>query len=182
MTENQPEADERGESTRRDVLKTGAAAAAGIGLASAGTATAQDGDDDIIEEQGGKALIFTNQFRPGARFVITSRVLDWVPNVPDVQDSVWSNYNTRNIRYLNTNEIVPFFIAQDAEIPPYKQQFGYVVDDEGDFRNGTQQPEVYEMNRQWEPFGDNPNLFTVQFSPVNEDEEDDVLEDDDWWV
>ncbi len=160
--------------SRRDVLKKGALATAGVGLlgASSQSAAAQDGDAG-----GQKALIFQNDFKPFARFTFVSDVIDWVPNVEEVTDNIWSEYNVRMIRYLNTGEQVPFFVAQDAQIGQYDDQLGFVVDEDDD----PQQPQVYEMDKNFALFGDSPRLVTVNFSPVPEEEEDDLLDNEDWW-
>lgn len=169
-----------GESTRRSVIKKGAAASVGVGLAASGTATAQDDDDDIDEEEAYKALLFEDQIRPGENFIITSSVIEWSPDVPDVQDSFYTDYNTRHIRYLNTSEMVPIFIAEDATLPEYDPELGYVVDDEGDTINNQQSPEVYELDVQSTPFGDNELVQEINFYPVGEDDEEDLIEDDEW--
>ena len=177
-----------GESTRRSVLKSGALATAGASLATGGVA-AQEGDgagdgagDGVGDGQNWmKGILPAAQFRPSARFIITSPVIEWTPNIAEIQDNVWSEYNTRAIRYLNSNEQVLFWQAQDAQVPEFNQQAGYVVDSAGDVGpNNTPQPEIYRMNTEYAPFGTS-GYVTVQFSPVREDEEDDWLDNDDWW-
>ncbi len=173
-----------GESTRRSVLKSGALATAGAGLAgvTSGGATAQDDDGLADGQEWDKAIMPVGQFQPNSRFIITSPVLEWSPNVPEIRDNVWSEYNTRAIRYLNTNEQVLFWQAQDAEVPNFNQEAGYVVDAEGDTApdGNTPQPEVFRMRAQYSPFGDS-GYVTVNFTPVGEDEQDDWLDNDDWW-
>ena len=165
--------------SRRSVLKKGALATAGAGIVSGGigSAVAQEDGGDDTEASGQKALIFQNNFRPFARFSFVSDVIDWVPNVEEVSNNVWSNYNVRMIRYLNTGEQVPFFVAQDAQIGQYDDQLGFVVDDDDD----ASQPQVYEMDKNFALFGDSPHIVTVNFSPVGEEEEDDLLDNEDWW-
>ncbi len=169
-----------GDSSRRSVLKTGALTTAGLTLTGVGSAAAQQ-DDGIVDGESDKALMFADQFNPNSRFVITSPVIEWNPNVQEVRDADWSEYNTRMIRYLNTGQRAQFFMAEDAEVPEYDQQAGYVVDAEGDTQQGNPQPEVFSMEQEWAPFGAS-RLVTVNFSPVGEDEEDDLLDDEDWWL
>ena len=160
--------------SRRSFMKKGALATGGLalGVGGTGTAMAQDGIGE-----GGKGVIFTNAFHPAARFTFTSGVVDWNPNVPEVSDNFWTNYQTRMIRWLNTNEHVPFFVAQDANIGEFDEDLGFVVDYDDD----QNQPQLFEMNREYTVFGDSPALLTVNFSPVDEEEEDAILENDDWW-
>ncbi|MFB6164394.1 MAG: hypothetical protein ABEJ31_04480 [Haloarculaceae archaeon] len=177
--------------TRRSVLKKGAMATAGAGLASSatGSAAAQDNGTDGGNDGGvlggdqtwQKAIMPVSQFQPNSRFVITSPVVRWSPNVAAIRDDVWSDYNTRTIRYLNTNENVLFWQAHEAQVPNYNKDAGYVVDAEGDTGpNNTPQPEVFRMHPEYSPLGDT-GFLTVQFTPVGEDEEQTWLENNDWW-
>lgn len=172
-----------GDSSRRSVLKNGVLATAGAGLAGAstGSGAAQiDDDDEVLEDQEwDKAIMAVTQFQPRSRFIITSPVLQWNPDVEEIRDNVWSEYNTRAIRYLNTNEQVLFWQAHEAEVPNYNEEAGYVVDAEGDtFEDGTPQPEIFRMRGDASIFGDS-GYVTVQFTPVGEDEEDELLDDED---
>jgi hypothetical protein len=99
------------------------------------------------------------------------------PNYGDVRDSFFSDYNTYQIRWLNTDEVVPLFVAQDAPIGQYDEELGFITDEDDD----PNQPQVYEMDREYTPFGDNERLITVNASPVSEDEEDAILDNQDWW-
>jgi hypothetical protein len=167
-------------STRRSVLKTGTLATAGLALGT-GTATAQDDDGDVVgNQEWDKAIMPVSQFHPASRFVITSPVIRWQPNVSAIQDNVWSEYNTRTIRYLNTNETSLFWQSHRAEVPEFNDQAGFVVDAEGETGpNDTPQPEVFRMRSEGSFLGDS-GYVTVQFTPVGEDEQQDLL-DDDWW-
>lgn len=168
--------------TRRSFLKKGAVATAGATAAS-GVASAQNDDDDDGIDVGGdlddnwKALIFASNFHPEARFAIVSDVVEWTPNYGDVRDSWFSDYNTRQIRWMNTGEIVSLFVAHEANVGEYDDDLGFITDPDDD----QNQPQLFEMNREWTPFGDNPRLVTVNVSPVGEDTEDGILENDDWW-
>lgn len=93
--------------SRRDVLKTGALATAGLTVAGTGTAAAQideeEGvgvDDDVfVNDEQWNYVMFQNDYRPESEFVITSPVIDWTPNVPANLGSPFQGYNTRMIRY-----------------------------------------------------------------------------------
>jgi hypothetical protein len=169
--------------SRRSVLKKGALATAGAGIvgASADSVAAQEGEGTESPEGSQTALMNVGQARPGRHFVVTSPVIDWLPDVEEIQDAVWGDYNTRVIRYLNSDEQFLFWVAQDAELPEYDEQAGYVVDAEGDTaEDGTPQPEVYEFHREFSPFGDSAYV-TLNFAPIDESEEDQILQLEDWW-
>lgn len=162
-----------GGETRRSFLQKSAVASVAAGAIASGVGGAQDFDLD----DEWKALIFADNFHPEARFTFVSGVVEWTPNYGDVRDSWFSDYNTYHIRWLNTDEIVPLFVAHDAEIGEYDQELGFIPDADDD----PDQPQLFEMNQEWTPFGDNPRLVEVDASPVAEDEEDQILENDDWW-
>ncbi|QLH84231.1 hypothetical protein [Halosimplex pelagicum] len=173
------------EESRRSVMKKSALAAAGTAAASgAGVAAAQDDDgDDAGVQDSQKALLFTDSVRPRADFVVTSPVVEWVPHVEEVRDNVWSDYNTRMIRYLGTGERATIFVAEEAELPEYDEEAGYVIDDAGDTADdGTVQPEVFTIDPEFTLFDTDGWLTTINFSPVGEDEEDDLLDNEDWWL
>lgn len=166
--------------SRRSFLKKGAVATGALAVTS-GTGAAQ-ADDDGVDAGGDlddnwKALTFIDNFHPNARFTFVSGVVEWVPNYGDVRDSWFSDYNTYQIRWLNTDNVVPLFVAEDANVGEYDEDFGYVPDADDD----PEQPQLFEMNREWTPFGDNNRLITVNAGPVEEDLEDDILDTDDWW-
>ncbi|WP_226012051.1 hypothetical protein [Halomicrobium salinisoli] len=180
MTDHQNLLDKFADPTRRSVLKKGAAATAGLGLtaASSGSAAAQDDDEVLEDQEWDKAIMPAGQFQPRSRFIITSPVLQWNPRVEEIRDNVWSEYNTRAIRYLNSNEHVLFWQAEDAEVPNFNQEAGYVVDAEGDtFQDGNPQPEIFRMHSESALFGDS-GYMTVNFTPVGEDEEDQYFNDE----
>lgn len=171
--------------SRRSILKKGALSIGALAVGASGPVAAQNqgDDDDVFDDQEyDKGLMYVGQARPGARFVISSPVLDWNPDIEEIQDNVWSEYNTRVIRYLNTDEQVLFWQAHEAEVPDFSPEAGYVVDAEGATGpNQTPQPEVFRMHTEWSPFGD-AAFVTVNFTPVGEDEQQDLLDDDDWWI
>jgi len=162
--------------SRRSFLKKGALATGALALGSSGTAVAQQDDDGILDE-GWKALIFISNFHPNGRFVLVSDVVEWVPNYGDVRDSFFTDYNTYQIRWLDTDEVVPLFVAQDAPIGPYDADLGFIPDEDDD----PNQPQVYEVDREWTPFGDNERLITINASPLAEEDEDALLDTQDWW-
>lgn len=193
-----------GESSRRSVLKKGGllTLTGGVLGASSGTAAAQqqgdnDGDrfdeDLFVQNESMEGLVFRDQWKPNNLFTIASPVLDFEPDVNEVEDNVWNNYNSRMIRILGTDEHVIFFPNNGAAIGPYDDNFGYVVDD--DFVNESNdniivdgdpigdgggvddselsqlRPTFYAWNRESTLFGDSDNLLSVQFSPVPENQE-----------
>lgn len=178
MTAEEHSRDESGESTRRSFMKASAAGVASTALATSGIGTVAAQDDGGILDEGWKALIFADNFHPNARFAFVSGVVEWTPNYGDVQDSWFSDYDTYHIRWLNTDEVVPLFVAQDAEIGEYDQDLGFIPDVDG---NQDDQPQLFQMNEEWTPFSDNERLITVNVNPVGEDEENQILESDDWW-
>lgn len=162
--------------SRRSFIKKGALATGALALGASGNAAAQRGSGQF-EDEGWQALTFIDNFHPNARFSFVSGVVEWVPNYGDVRDSFFTDYNTYQIRWLNTDEVVPLFVAEDADIGEYDSDLGFVPDADDD----PDQPQLYQMNQEWTPFGDNERLITVNANPVNEDDEDDILETQDWW-
>ena len=179
MTEETPLERLVSDESRRSFMKKGAVATVGASAAVSGAASAQEGGDgaDGTLTEGWKGLMFANHFQPGARFTFVSGVIEWTPNYGDVQDSYFSDYNTRMIRWLNTGETVPLFVAQEANVGQFDQDLGFVTDVDDD----PNQPQVFEVNQEFTPFDDNQRLVTVNASPVAEDEEDAILENQDWW-
>ena len=194
-----------GESTRRSVLKKGALATVATGIAgsSIGSVAAQDGGDGgddgfgadlFVQGEAMKGLMWKDHWHPEDLFTVASPVIDINPDVEEVNDNVWSGYNTRIIRYLNSDEHVLMWVANDAALGPFDDQFGYVVDD--DFVENDQivvdgspigdeggvddqelqalRPTFYAMNREQNLFGDSNNMVTVQFSPIPDAQEDAV--------
>ncbi|WP_226483164.1 twin-arginine translocation signal domain-containing protein [Natrinema amylolyticum] len=164
--------------SRRSFMKKGALATGALALGASGTATAQE-DDGVFGDldDAWKALIQVDNFHPNARFTFVSGVIEWSPNYGDVQDSWFSDYNTYQIRWLNTDEVVPLYVAHDANIGEYDEELGFIPDADDD----QNQPQLFEMNQEWTPFSDNNRLITVNASPVGEDEEDNILDTEDWW-
>lgn len=164
--------------SRRTFLKKGAlASGVAVGLAGCSqirgdeqaptnetdTTTATEtptGDGDA--GGGGKALMFNSEFNGGAQFRVVSDVLEAHPTVEGVQEGdIWSEYNTRMIEYLNTDENVTFFPAHDATV---------------------EQDQVYELHDNFTWFGDNVNdegIIDVKFTQVGNEQ---VFAADNWEV
>ena len=182
-TEQQYGSDE----SRRSFMKKGAVAsgAAALGLSGVGTAAAQDegaedDSDDFInaEAESISAAMFSTAFRPGGRFIITSPVIDWTPDVQQNIAGQFEKFNTRVIQYVDTNEQVLFFQAQDAEVPNYNEDAGYVVDNDEEWGIGDEvQPEVYAFGYDQEVFGgqNQQGLISVTARPLEEDEEEGIF-------
>ncbi|MFC4551957.1 MULTISPECIES: twin-arginine translocation signal domain-containing protein [Halorussus] len=103
-----------GESSRRTFLKGTLAGGLALG-AGANVALAQDGDDDQVDTKRFEALVFPGSFHPGARFEVTSDVLNYTPVVPEGART-FGEHNSRVIKYLNTDERALFFPANAAEV------------------------------------------------------------------
>ncbi len=167
------------ESTRRKFMKQSAAATAGMAIVGAGSGTATAQDDGILDspDESWGGLIFANNFHPEARFAIVSGVVEWTPNYGDVQDSWFTDYNTYQIRWLNTGEIVPLFISEDTNLGQHNEELGYIPEPE----EGQNWPQVFEMNQEWTPFSDNQQLITVNANPISDEVAESILASDDWW-
>lgn len=123
MTDDNTIFDITGDETRRSFIKKGTAVTVGLGAMASGAASAQEGQQDETDrvadglekqEQGWKALIFVDAFHSAGRFTIVSDVVEWVPNYGEIKGSWFSDYNTRHIRWQNSDDVVPLFVAQDA--------------------------------------------------------------------
>lgn len=161
--------------SRRSFLKKSAVVTTGASVAASGVASAQD-DGGVVEAGPWQALIFQNDFHPEARFSFVSDVVEWTPNYGVIDDSWFTDYNTRMIRWHNTGEHVQLFVAQDAGIGEYETDLGFVPDDDD-----PDQPQVYEVSPDWSIFEDYQSLAAIDFSPVDEETEDQILESDGWW-
>jgi hypothetical protein len=115
--------EERRERSRRAVLRPGGVGSGGLALglsgagAAAGDEAATRGDAARQQYPVGKALMFHDEFRPGARFRVVSPVVAQRPDVEAVQNQdVWASANTRIIEYLNTGERVSLFPIEQADV------------------------------------------------------------------
>lgn len=113
--------------------------------------TETDGEG-LVDEGSKKALMFSDDFRGGAQFRVTSPVVEQQPDVEGVEEgSVWSDYNTRVIEYVNTDQDVQFFPAEDAEIQEGRvyelhDNFTWLSDDAGD--QGVVDVKFTEVNQE----------------------------------
>lgn len=190
MTSQQDQTDgEAGEMTRRSAMKMGALGASGLVLGLAGTGSAaaqesdqqnaqQDDDDLFVNEEQIDAAMYTGDFNASGNFIITSDVIEWTPNVNENIQGVFDQFNTHMIKYQNSNRQAQLFIAADAELPPFNSQLGYVVDDDENYGENEQpQPEVYTVRRDAQFFDNaNQSLINVTVSPLEENNEDDILD------
>lgn len=125
--------------TRRGILKTGAMSLAAAGLAAGGVGTAgaqEDGgipsDEELfVESEASEGLMFNRDFVPNGLFTIASPVIDFTPDVPEVEDELFDAYNARTIRYIRPGtRNVTLYPDDQATIGPYEEEFGFVVDDD----------------------------------------------------
>ncbi|NUB92748.1 hypothetical protein HTZ84_03265 [Haloterrigena sp. SYSU A558-1] len=176
--EHRPERTVSDES-RRTFLEKGVVVTAVASAAASGVTSAQEDDEERpgVLEGAWEGLIFQNDFHPEARFAIVSDTLDWSPNYGGIDDSWFTGYNTRTIRWLNTGEHVQLFVADEADIGQYDVSLGYVPNQE----EGSDRPLVFEVSPEWSPFDNDPRLTAINFSPVEEEIETRLLEGDDWW-
>lgn len=172
-----------GDDSRRSFLQKSAVTAVGASFVGSGVAAAQEntteGDDGIIDGSLGamEAVVSVSNYHPQAKFAFVSGVVDWTPNHGQIQNTWFTDYNTRMIRWQNTDQTVPLYVSQDADIGQFDEGLGFVVDEDDD----SNQPQLYEMNQEYTLFDDDPRYLSVNFSPVSEEEEDQVLENDGWW-
>ena len=172
------------EESRRGLLRKGALAtgSAVLGLSITGSAAAQEDDADAFRnEERFRCVLFQEDFRPGSEFVITSPVLDWTPPVPVDLGTPFEGYNTRMIRYLGTGDNTVFFPSQDARIPGFDREAGYVVDDDENFgEDEFAQPEVFALRNEASFHEGTTRLVTGLFSSVEEDREDTIWDGEDF--
>lgn len=113
-----------------------------------------EGDDDLFgdvetADGGGKALVFADQFYPGAFVRVVSGSVQEVPDFEAVRGSgVFSEFDTRFGRYLNTGEQVHVFVAQSAEV---------------------EKGEVYQVEDEFDVTAPEGNLVTVSLVGVDEE-------------
>lgn len=103
--------------SRRAAVQAGAltAAALAFGLPGVeGVPTAQQ-DESL-------ARVYAHDFYPSATFRVVSGPLDYTPETPVQEgeaflaDLYWNGYETRIVRYENTNERVLFFAPESAGV------------------------------------------------------------------
>lgn len=171
-----------GSESRRSFVKKGALAGSALALGASGSAAAQTDDDgtpttptDTAEEVD--AVVQVSNFHPNGRFNFTSSVIDWTPTFPGVANDAWANYNTYMIRWLNTNEMVPLWVEQDANIEVFPPQAGFIPDEQ----DPENQIQLYEMDPEMESFEDSDDVVQVGINPVSEEEAENIRETDDFY-
>ena len=103
--------------SRRAAVQTGAltAAALAFGLPGVEGAPAAQQDETL-------ARVYAHDFYPSARFEIVSEPLPYKPETPVQEgeaflaDFYWNGYETRVVRYENTNERVLLFVPESAGV------------------------------------------------------------------
>jgi len=123
-----------------------------VGLSSTGTAAAQNdsnGQEPVQNGGGGEGLMYTNEFNGEALFRVISPVLNENPEVDTDDDIFDEEYNSRRIRYLNTDEEMYLFPTEDAEI---------------------QEGNIYQLSDSFSLFEDNGELMEVEFDSATEDD------------
>ncbi|MFC4449673.1 hypothetical protein [Halorussus aquaticus] len=170
-----------GGESRRRFLRNGTLAAVGASIVGSGRVAGQDeddGDDENInvDDEVFKIGTFQNDFRPQAKFVIVSDVIDWTPDVPENLGTSLNEYNTHMVVYLNTGERVPMFIIEQAELTAeYASEQGYFVDPNDDATDGFYQPQVYETSNDYSLYEQTDRIVTLQASPLEEDAENHIF-------
>lgn len=137
------------------MLKKGALASSAllVGLSSTGAVAAQD-DGSNEQNTGGDGLMYTDEYHSQAQFRITSPVIEENPDVGGVSD-LWADYNTRMIEYLNTNEQMYFFPAEDADVSEgdvYEFGESFTLFDPGEFIETDFMP-IDEESEEYYPYG-----------------------------
>lgn len=164
------------DSSRRNFLKTSALATAGTGLLATGTAAAQeDDDDDILNDQSFNVAMFQNDFRGGARFLITSGIIEYSPNIPQNLGGPLTGYNTHMASYLNTADRFTIFVNQEANLgASYDEEAGWFVDEEA-AEEGYNQPALYELDNEYSFYEGTDQIITANAYPLEQDVEDNVF-------
>ncbi|WP_232686897.1 hypothetical protein [Halobacterium zhouii] len=105
--------------SRRAAVQAGALTAAALAFGLPGVRGAS-----TEQEADALARIYASDFHPDARFEVVSNPLDYTPETPIQEgeaflvDRYWRGYETRVIRYGNTNERVLFFVPESADVEP----------------------------------------------------------------
>lgn len=185
-------------SSRRTFLKAGGATIVGGALATSGlgSVTAQDGGDGLfVENEASEGVMYPTHFNPSGLFTITSPPIDNAPEGAEgFFESIFTDYNMRTIRYIKPGtQNVPLFVQEESEVGRYQEQLGFVVDndflqdgnvvfDGTPFQDLNQQqrsnvrPTVFALGRNTEPFQDSDQLVNVQFSPIPQNREQQIFE------
>ena len=170
-----------GSESRRSFVKKGALAGSALALGASGSAAAQttDGGTPTTPTDSAEkidAVIQGSNFHPNGRFNFASGVVDFTPEFPAVARDVLASYNTYMIRWLNTNEMVPIWIEGDATLDAFNEQLGFIPDSEN-----PNQPSIFEMDAGMQPFQESNHLVEVAISPIPQDEQENVLDTDEFY-
>lgn len=180
---NTDDASRRPRSKKDAHSKEGALTTAGEGMTTSGTAAAQmdenEGDDDEISDVNRfRVAMFQSDFRGGGRFIITSSVIEWTPDVPVNLGGSLTAFNTHIAAYLNTVARFPLFIAQEANVEArFDKSVGYFVDqDEFDETDGFLEPAVYQLENRFSFYGETDRIITAYAYRVEEEVEEGLFE------
>lgn len=169
------------DSTRRSFMRKGALTTAAAGLAASGTVAAQvdEDDDELVDDNQLRIAMFQSDFRGRGRFILTSDVIEWTPDVPANLGGTLTGFNTHIGTYLNTAERFLIFIAQKADLGGvFDEDAGYFVDEEEfDGDDGFLEPAVYELENRFSYYEGTDRIITAYAYPVEDDEGGDLFED-----
>ena len=178
--------------SRRSFLKHGVLATA-IGVAASGTASAREETTEDEEHPGQRdtvsqperneqftVIMFDDDFRRRARFVLTSTVVDWKPTIPvDLGDRL-VEYDTYMGAYLNTGERFPIFVSEQASLDAeYNEEQGYFVSQDTSFEGGDfAHPKVYELTNEFDIYQQTDKVIRAAAQPLDDDAQEEVFDDE----
>lgn len=181
-TDNDGQGRSVGSESRRSFVENGALPTITAGLAASGTAAAQEDEEDdegpLLTDRGIRVALFDNDFRGGARFLITSGIIDYTPDVPQDVGGEFVPFNTHMATYLNTADRFTLFVSQDENLGAnYAEGSGWFADgdDDGD---GFNEPALYELANEYGFYGQTDRLITAYAYPLEPDAEAAVYEDE----
>ncbi|WP_408960144.1 hypothetical protein [Natrinema sp. 74] len=142
--------------------------------------TAQDGGEDdadaIVNNQRIPVAMFHDDYRGGSRFLITSGVVEYSPNVPENIGGPFTGFNTHVATYLNSSTRINIFVSQEADLgATYDEDEGWFVDDEEQEGDGFNQPALYELANEYSNYADTDRLIITYAYPLEQDVEDQVF-------
>ena len=103
--------------SRRAAVQAGALTAAALAFGLPGVEGAP-----VAQQDASLARVYTHDFYPDAAFQVVSEPLPYRPETPVQEgeaflaDFYWDSYETRIVRYENTNERVLFFAPESASV------------------------------------------------------------------
>lgn len=169
--------------SRRSFLRKSALVTAATGVTASGTAAAQDnggnaGDDDdaIVNDQRISVAMFRNDFRGGARFLITSDVVSYTPNIPPDLGGPFTGYNTYVATYLNSSVRINIFVSQEANLGAnYDEDQGFFVDDDEQEGDEFNEPALFELANDYSDYGDTDRVVNTFAYPLEQDAQNQVF-------